>query len=433
MRDFIHFASRRSEGDAPRPAPRLRAAIALILAGLTATGAQAEPIGRARFLSENETRTLVRPVAVFGTDDRLALPADKDALTKSIGLLYDTRSHSVCTAFCVGDDVIATAGHCLFRTADERPLRLKGFQFRLQPRNAPPQSSPIAGSGRNAEAQHVANGSQKLRVRPPIDAAADWALVRLMKPVCKGHALAISRQPEDELIKLSAAQRVYQVAYHRDFGNWDLALGAPCAIRRSFNGADWSAISKDFVDAAHVILHTCDTGGASSGSPMLIDGPSGPEVIGINVGTYLQSRVLTQHGEVVHRYKSETVANTGVAAGAFRDTLDALARADILAARTEIMELQTLLAAAGYDAGPRDGVYGGRLNTAIRAFERAEGRKETGLATTVLLRRLNALDAERRGKSPGVRARPPNVETGSVGSHDVTNDIMGRTPRVPRN
>ncbi len=134
---------------------------------------------------------------------------------------------------------------------------------------------------------------------------------------------------------------------------------------------------------------------------MLMDGPTGPEVIGINVGTYLQSRVLTQKGEVVHRYKSETVANTAVAAGAFRDTLEALSRADIIAARPGIMELQTLLAeAGGTDAGPRDGVYGGRLNLAIRAFERSEGRKETGLATTVLLRRLNALDAERRGKSP---------------------------------
>lgn len=427
MRDFIHLEGRRSEGGAHRPRLRMRASLVLLLAGLAATSAQADPFGAVRAPS-GDKRPLVHRVSVFGTDDRILLPADKSALNRSIGLLYDTRSHSVCTAFCVGDDVIATAGHCLFRTADEKPLRLKSFQFRLQPRNAPPASTPIAGYGRNAEAQHVATGSQKLRVRPPIDAAADWALVRLMKPVCKGRALPISRQPEDEMIKLSAAQRVYQVAYHRDFGDWELALGAPCAIRRSFNGADWSAISKDFVDASHVILHTCDTGGASSGSPMLIDGPAGPEVIGINVGTYLQSRVLTQHGEVVHRYKSETVANTAVAAGAFRDTLDALSRADILAGRPEIMELQALLAAAGYDAGPRDGVYGGRLNTAIRAFERTEGRKETGLATTVLLRRLNALDAERRGNSPGDRIRPPNVETGSVGSHDITRS----SARLPR-
>ncbi len=364
---------------------------------------------------------LARPVAVFGPDDRVLLPADRSALSASIGLLYESRSHSVCTAFCVGDDVIATAGHCLFRTDGERAPRLQGFQFRLQPKNGPSAISRIAGADRNAEPQYIASGSQKLRVNPPIDAAHDWALVRLHTPICKGRTLPLSRQPESELIKLSAAQRVYQVAYHRDFGNWELALGAPCAIRRSFNGADWKAISKDFVEATHVILHTCDTGGASSGSPMLIDGPAGPEVIGINVGTYLQAKILTQGGEVLHRYRSETVANTAVATSAFRPAFDALLRAEILADRRDLKDLQRLLAAEGYYSGSRDGIYGPKLNEAIRAFERTQGRSETGLATTALLKRLGALDAERRGKKPDAN-RPPSIETGSVGSHKLSRD-----------
>lgn len=367
---------------------------------------------------EHSRSRLVQHVAVFGTDDRARLPPDKAPLSRSIGLLYEGRSHSVCTAFCVGDDVIATAGHCLFRTEGERPLRLKGIQFRLQPPNGPVTSSRIAGTEHNSEAQHVAAGSQKLRVRPPIDAAQDWALIKLKSPICRGRALTVSRQPSTALIKLSAAQRVYQVSYHRDFGNWELALGAPCAIRRSFDGADWKAIAKDFVDAGHVVLHTCDTGGASSGSPMLIDGAHGPEVIGINVGTYLQAKVLTQKGEVVHRYKSETVANTAVGADAFRPALDALSRADILATRTGLTELQRLLAAEGHYSGSPDGVYGPLLNAAVRAFERAEGRGETGLATVALLKRLAARDAQRRG-APG--AKPPaEIETGSVGSHTPT-------------
>jgi V8-like Glu-specific endopeptidase len=420
MRDILALRTRLRHRRGSRPAIVCALAVLLGLSALIAAPVVAEPAVSAQGLaSASISRSLVHRAAVFGPDNRVVLPGEKSAFSRSVGLLYDSRSHSVCTAFCVGDDVIATAGHCLFRTADERPPKLSGFQFRLQPRNGPHANARLAGSGRNAEAQHVATGSQRLRVRPPIDAASDWALVRLAAPVCKGRALPISRQPDDELIRLSAAQRVYQVAYHRDFGNWELALGAPCAIRRSFNGADWPAISKDFVDARHVILHTCDTGGASSGSPMLIDGPAGPEVVGINVGTYLQSRVLTQQGAVVHRYKSETVANTAVAAGAFRDALEALSRATILADRKAITALQTLLAAAGYDAGPRDGIYGARLNTAIRSFERAEGRKETGLATAELLRRLAALDAERRGTTPGV-ARPPHVETGSIGSHTLS-------------
>lgn len=363
--------------------------------------------------------------AVFGTDDRVPLPAQKAALGASIGLLYDSRSHSICTAFCAGDDVIATASHCLFGTEGGRSTRLKGFSFRLQPPGQPGANVRIAGAGAGGEAQHVAAGTMKLSVKPPIDAASDWALLKLERPACKGHALAVSRQPESELIKLSAAQRVYQVSFHRDFRNWELAYGAPCPIRRSFEGADWATISKDFADASHVILHTCDTGGASSGSPMLIDGPAGPEVVGINVGTYLQAKVLTQQGEVVHRYKSEMVANTAVGASAFRPTLEALVRAQLIDDRKGVRELQRLLAAEGHYTGSLDGLYGEKLNAAIRAFEHAEGRSETGLATTALLKRLTVREAERRGRTPG--ARPFPIETGSVGSHRMT----GGKARLP--
>lgn len=420
MRGFIrHFQVFSAAARRAAAAFAVALGIALPAAAGTLVSDPGPAIGQARPSS-------VQRIAVFGTDDRVVLPAEKAALARSIGLLYEGRSHSVCTAFCVGDDVIATAGHCLYRTEGERPLRLKGVQFRLQARGERMTTSRIAGTEHNGEAQHVAAGSLKLRIRPPIDAAQDWALIRLQSPICKGRALPISRQPTNALIRLSAAQRVYQVSYHRDFGNWQLALGAPCAIRRSFDGADWKAISKDFVDASHVVLHTCDTGGASSGSPMLIDGPAGPEVIGINVGTYLQAKVLTQHGEVVHRYKSETVANTAVGAGAFRPVLEAFSRAHILATRADVLELQHLLAAEGLYGGTRDGVYGPLLNTAVRAFERSEGRGETGLATAALLKRLAARDAERRG---GPEANPPSeIETGSVGSHNVTRG-KARLPR----
>jgi len=365
------------------------------------------------------------PAAVFGADDRVVLPPSRAALKGSIGLLYEERSHSICTAFCAGDDVVATASHCVFGTEGGTRPRIAGLSFRLTAHERPEQGIRIAGAGRNSEAQNVAAGTLDLSVKPPIDAASDWALVKLEKPVCKGHALPISRQPAGALVKLSAQQRVYQVSFHRDFGNWDLAYDAPCPIRRSFEGADWTTISKDFADAGHVILHTCDTGGASSGSPLLIDGPAGPEVVGINVGTYLQARVLTQQGQVVHRYKAESVANTAVAASAFRPTLEAMVRAEMIGNRKGIRDLQRMLAAEGHYAGALDGLYGSRLNAAIRTFERAEGRSETGLATTALLRRLVALDAERRGRPS--RGSPDAIETGSIGSHRVT----GGTGRLP--
>lgn len=417
MRGFLRsILALRAFGPRPKSAAVQGAVVATF--GLAAAAAAwAGPVGRVGVPETAHGRSsMVQPVAVFGSDDRVILPAAKTALSRSVGLLYEGRSHSVCTAFCVGDDIIATASHCLFRTEGERPLRLKGVEFRLQPRNEPASMSRIAGSGDSGEAQHVAAGSRELRVKPPIDAAQDWALIKLQSPICKGRALPVSRQSASALVKLSAAQRVYQVSFHRDFGNWDLALGMPCAIRRSFEGADWKAIAKDFVDAEHVVLHTCDTGGASSGSPLLIDGGNGPEVVGINVGTYFQAKVLTQHGEVVHRYKSETVANTAVGSGAFRPALEALARADILAARSDIREMQRLLTDEGHYAGSADGVYGPLLGSAVRAFERSEGRSETGLATVAILKRLAARDAERRG-APGGAKPPADIETGSVGSH----------------
>lgn len=366
-------------------------------------------------------KSVIMPVAVFGKDDRVLLTPQRHKLSRSIGLLHEVRAQTICTAFCVDDATIATAGHCLFRTEGETAPRLSGFTFRL-----PGVASGVAGSAHGGGGQFVAASALTLKTRPPIDAVHDWALVRLASPICAGHTLRVSRRSPDELVSLSAQDRVYQVAYHRDFGNWQLALGAPCAIRREFATADRATIGRDFADADRVILHTCDTGGASSGSPLLIDGSNGPEVIGINVGTYVQSRILTHNGEVVHRFKSDSVANTGVTANAFVDRLEAFKRADILESRGKVRELQALLASEGYYLGRRDGLYGADLMQAIEGFERAEGRPETGLATTVLLTRLKARQAGREGRQQA------EIETGNASSRLGHHEVLRATAPAKR-
>jgi len=112
----------------------------------------------------------------------------------------------------------------------------------------------------------------------------------------------------------------YNVAYHRDLPKWQPMFESGCTVKRNFEDAEWSTISRDFANPAQLLLHTCDTGGASSGSPLLVDGPDGPEVVGINVGTYVQSKVIMLNGEVLHRFKSDDVANTGVNSLAFNET-----------------------------------------------------------------------------------------------------------------
>jgi len=335
---------------------------------------------------------------VFGADERVPLPAKYGNLQGKIGLLFNKRSRTVCTAFCVAPDTIATAGHCLFRLAGERAPRTADFWF-ARNYDTVRDYARIAGYDRGATAQHVMSGGTTLSLRPPIDATRDWALVRLSRAICSKGTLAVQPLSHEQIVAESAAKRLFQVAYHRDFTPWKLAFATPCAAGRSFRGADWKTIVEDFTEPDALILHTCDTGGASSGSPLLVDAGRGPEVVGINVGTYVQSKVLTQDGQVTRRFKSEIVANTGVSATAFAAKLDAFRRAAILGTRAEIRSLQTALKQRHLYSGAIDGTYGPALRGAIEAFERAEGLTVTGLATQALLKRLAGTATDRiRGR-----------------------------------
>ena len=349
--------------------------------------------------------------AVFGNDDRRDLPPANQSLANKIGLLTDLKSRSQCTAVCLSENIIATAAHCLYRTQGERRPDLANFRFKLHGR--PDQSaSRIAGTRPGAAMAHVMTGSMSLRVKPPIEATRDWALVHLETPVCQFGGLPLSEHPVAELNASQTTQPVYQVGYHRDFPGERLAFGTPCTISSSFRNANRTTIASDFENAEDLILHTCDTGGASSGSPLLIDGPDGPEIAGLNVGTYVLSRVVSANGVVTHRYQAENVANTGVSARAFADAWETFTAAGVLAARNGMRELQGLLAGVGVYTGPRNGIYGFQTRTAIETFERIEGRTVTGLATTELMKALRT-SLVARSAAPHT---PPSahLETGSV-------------------
>ncbi len=363
--------------------------------------------------------TLLRPVAIFGADDRVLLPSRLAALQDKIGLIYEPRSRAVCTAFCIDQQTVATAAHCLFRTRGEKALPLANIVFRLgaRPRQA---QSRIAGVGSGAGAQNVMSGSVNLSTRPPIDATRDWALIRLATPVCEAGGLPLSHRTPGHLAADEAERTIYQVGYHGDFGNWALSLSPPCSVQRPAQTREGKLVAEDFADSSTLILHTCDTGGASSGSPLLIDGPRGPEVVGINVGTYLQSRVLTQDGAVVHRYKSETVANTAVSTQAFLAQSAVFTTAEVVGGVPDLRRIQSALTLTGHYIGPIDGLYGPGTRQAITDFEKGERRLPTGLATRTLLRRLQAVVAARGipdlENAPGLLDRTSTgIETGSVG------------------
>lgn len=386
-------------GHMTKRAPLLHAGVpsatgALMAAGLLlAAGTQAHT-SPARV--QERAASAVHGIAVFGRDDRGVLPPARRGFSEQIGLLYEPRSRSVCTAFCVAPDIVATAAHCLFRTNGERPLKLDGMWFRLGLRNVRSHTR-LSGAGAGGAGQHVMSGSMRLSVRPPIDASRDWALVRLARPVCRAGALRFSRRPAAEAIKLAAQRKLYQIGFHRDFRTWELALSRCDADPKLISRIDGKALARDFTEIDQLLLHTCDTGGASSGSPLFIDGPSGPEVVGMNVGTYVRSKVMMQNRKVLRRYKPDNIANTGVSAVPLGARLAIFSKAAIVRDRERMRELQQLLARSGHSPGPADGVYGPGLKAAIEAYERAQGFAVTGLATEALVKRLAPPPSARAG------------------------------------
>lgn len=331
------------------------------------------------------------PVAVFGADDRIALPAKYAREQNAIGLLIDMRTRSVCTAFCVGEAMIATAGHCLFKTAGERKPRLPDFWF-ARNYDQVRDLTRIAGHDTGAAAQNVLAGSMALKVSPPIDASSDWALVRLARPACTS-VLPLRAIAAEEAVREARAGRVFQIAYHRDFTQWRQAYSQPCQIERTFPGVDGATIAADFKAPDAVLLHTCDTGGASSGSPMFVETATGSRVIGINIGTYVQSRVVVRGRSSPTppaMEKPEAIANTAVALSTFMDRVVPFKTATIIASAFGIRELQTDLKALGHYSGTLDGSYGSGLQRAIEAYELANALPVTGVASVALLDRLKA-------------------------------------------
>jgi V8-like Glu-specific endopeptidase len=250
--------------------------------------------------------------AVFGNDDRKLLTKAEASLEDKIGTLVSSETGAYCTAFCVAPDMIATASHCLFGTAATKAPKLKNLYFKLASAPETANGTPIAERSTGSQSQNVISGTTRLSVAPPIGAAQDWVVATLAAPACKSGGLALSQRPESEIRAAASRGEIYQIAVHADLPDTNLRRGGPCAVSESFPNADEATISRDFANPGAILFHTCDTAGGSSGSPLLIDTPNGPEVAGINVGTYVLSRNVTTSQDQQRQSKSEPIANTAI-------------------------------------------------------------------------------------------------------------------------
>lgn len=291
----------------------------LIVSFFWAAGlAQAEP--RLPKLVSTGT-SYVQRVAVFGSDERRPLPQSHAALAEQIGVLA-LGDAAFCTAFCVGDDTIATASHCLLGTEQMPGPDLERVSFKVGTAEHL-VSARLAGEDRAHMRSGLRSGTALLRVTPPIAAARDWAVVRLAKPVCRAGGLPLSNLSRDQIQSRAEAGELYDAAMHRDVSPDRIVTSGPCSLPTAFPQASAGVIAQDFADPAAILMHTCDTGPGSSGSPLLVDGPHGPEVIGINVGTYIISRTATSTSSTSNPPREhDAIANTAIEVSRFRGAVE---------------------------------------------------------------------------------------------------------------
>lgn len=361
-------------------------ALALAPVFLIGTGAASAAPFMAPTALKRAAPALVEKVAVIDTDERRMVANRYPELRERIGTLVHATTQSVCTAFCVAPDVVATAGHCVAGTVSQPAGNPAQLRFVRDGATSP--AIPVKGAGSAAIAHNVMTGSQRLKTRPPINATSDWAFLRLEKTACPARSLPFSRMSAQEVAAEAAAGRIYHIAYHRDLAHWKLAVGKGCSLVSRKKAGDPEQLSRDFDRAGDLLLHTCDTEAASSGSPLLVDGDNGPEVVGINVGTYVRSRVITHDGQIVQRLDSEVIANTALLAAPLVERLQAFSSARVIADGSDMLRLQDHLSQLGLDPGPQDGIFGPLTRQAIEAYEARSGLPITGMATHTLLQRL---------------------------------------------
>ncbi len=260
--------------------------------------------------------------AVFGSDDRTRITVADQQLKDKIGTLVATDTGAFCTAFCVAPDMIATASHCLFGTEAAPAPKLNRLLFRLAGASA--SSARLALSRPEMQLRNLISGTKRLATEPPIGAANDWAVATLDHPACTSGGLHLSARTPEAIKAAAARGEVYQIASHADLPDRRLRRAAPCAMQDAFAAANRAAITRDFASPAAILFHTCDTGGGSSGSPLLVDTSDGPEVVAVNVGTYVLSRAVPTAQDARSHTVSEPIANTAIEISAIRNAVDVL-------------------------------------------------------------------------------------------------------------
>ncbi|MGI9568400.1 MAG: peptidoglycan-binding protein, partial [Desulfobulbia bacterium] len=177
----------------------------------------------------------------------------------------------------------------------------------------------------------------------------------------------------------------------------------------------WKEIKRLFSSPEELVFHDCDTGGASSGSPIFMNTENGPVVVGINVGSYEQ--IVTSSRSKKNQSRTKIIANTAVNASAFNNLTDILRSADVIASKESLKILQSWLKADGFYKGQVDGFFGPLTRKAITSYQTARQLPITGLPTQSLLKNTVTLGQQLPWLEDKKYIKPASSNSSNIKQH----------------
>jgi Trypsin-like peptidase domain len=258
--------------------------------------------------------TPIQLAAVFGEDTRKHLQNSATKLDLStleaarrVGIIRQNPGSPRCTAVCIQPNMVLTAAHCLPHPSQERGSEPK---FAFWP-HLGQQSAKIVGR---------LGPEGAMRTAPPITAHTDWAMLRLSESVCPKVNYETPVTPFKDL--QLGLDHVYQLGFHRDYGQGQrLTKSGNCTLRTGTLLRLQELAARDFTNPDAILFHHCDNAALSSGAPLFRNGPKGPELIAINIGTYVQKRTVVPQQAGAWRTQEEAVANTAIPMAVIRKHL----------------------------------------------------------------------------------------------------------------
>jgi protease YdgD len=210
------------------------------------------------------------PAGVIGADDRVPVDS-QDWPWAAIGRV-NRATGGYCTGTLIGPRQVLTVAHCLY---DARRGR-----FAL-----PADVHFVAGYRRGSWLAHsiasaviVADGYVP-RERESLEALShDWAVIVLANDV---GIRPIPWRPLDagDLLDAGSQGTITRAGYSRDRAHM-LSAHRGCAVT-------------GVIEGGVLVIHECDGTNGDSGSPLLLEGPDGPELVGLHLASGEGSRGVT--------------------------------------------------------------------------------------------------------------------------------------------